>query len=87
MKFIIGEDFWTMLERASYRGAIGLYYSSTWSGVLAYVIFASIMILAVIGLFTVVKMLLTGKPSSSGSSSNKSGLTKQEREWLYGKKK
>lgn len=57
MKFIIGEDFWTMLERATYRGAIGLYYDSTWSGVLAYIIFAAIIIFAVIGLITVLKTL------------------------------
>lgn len=84
MKFIIGEDFWTMLERATYRGAIGLYYDSTWSGVLAYIIFAAIIIFAVIGLITVLKMVFgIGNKSTMKS---KSGLSKQEQQWLFGKK-
>lgn len=54
MKFIIEEGGWSWLERATYRGAIGLFYDSTWGGVLAYIIFAIICLLAVIGLITVI---------------------------------
>lgn len=57
MKFIIGEGGWSWLERASYRGAIGLFYNSTWEGVLTYLIFGIICILAVIGFITVLKLL------------------------------
>ena len=53
MKFMIGEGGWSWLERASYRGAIGLFYDDTLGGVLSYLIFGVIMILAIIGLFTV----------------------------------
>lgn len=53
MKFLIGEGGWSWLERATYRGAIGLFYDSTWGGVLAYAIVAILCILAVIGLITV----------------------------------
>lgn len=61
MKFIIGEGGWSWLERASYRGAIGLFYDDTLGGVLAYLIFAVVAILAVIGLFTVLKWLFFGR--------------------------
>lgn len=61
MKFLIGEGGWTWLERATYRGAIGLYYDSTWGGVLTYIIFGLFIIFAVIGLFTVVKWIFSGK--------------------------
>lgn len=61
MKFIIGEGGWNWLERATYRGAIGIFFSNTWSGILAYLIFGLICILAVIGFFTVIKWLFTGK--------------------------
>lgn len=60
MKFIIGgEDWWGWLERASYRGAIGIFYESTWSGVLAYALLAIVAILAVIGLLTVISWIIT----------------------------
>ena len=29
MKFIIGENGWSFLERMTYRGAIGIFYEST----------------------------------------------------------
>ena len=60
MKFLIGEGGWSWLERAMYRGGIGLFYDSTWGGVLAYAIFAIVCILAVIGLITVISFLFSG---------------------------
>ncbi len=61
MKFIISEGGWSMLERFTYRGAIGLFYESTLGGMLAYLIFAIIIALAAIGLVTVLKWLFTGR--------------------------
>lgn len=57
MKFIIGESGWSWLERATYRGAIGLFYDNTLGGILAYLIFGIVAILAIIGFFTVLKWL------------------------------
>ena len=61
MKFIINEGGWSMLERFTYRGAIGLFYESTIGGMLAYLIFAILIALAAIGLVTVLKWLFTGR--------------------------
>lgn len=62
MKFIIGgEGSWGWLERATYRGAIGIFYDDTLNGLLAYLIFGIICLLAVIGLFTVLKWLFFGR--------------------------
>ena len=61
MKFMIGEGGWNWLERATYRGGIGLYYNDTWGGVLTYLVFGIIMLLAVIGLISVLKWLLFGR--------------------------
>lgn len=61
MKFIIGEGGWSWLERATYRGAIGLFYDDTFSGLLAYLIFGIICLLAVIGLLTVLKWIFFGR--------------------------
>lgn len=58
MKLIIGaETGWGWLERATYRGAIGLFYDDTWSGLLAYLIVGLICLLAVIGLITVIRLI------------------------------
>lgn len=57
MKFIIGESGWSWLERATYRGAIGLFYDNTLGGILAYLIFGIVAILAIVGFFTVLKWL------------------------------
>ena len=65
MKFIIGEGGWSWLERASYRGAIGLFYNSTWEGVLTYLIFGIICVLAVVGLFTVLNLIFGRKKKAS----------------------
>lgn len=61
MKFIMGEGWTAMLERFSYRGVIGLFYNDTLGGVLTYLVFGIVAILAVIGLITVLKWLLFGK--------------------------
>ena len=61
MKFMIGEGGWSWLERMAYRGAIGLFYSTTWGGVLAYIIFTAMCIFAVIGMVTVLKWIFTRK--------------------------
>lgn len=60
MKFIIGEGGWSMLERASYHGGIGLFFDNTLGGICAYTIFAIFCILAVIGLITVTSWLIRG---------------------------
>ncbi len=63
MKLIIGENGWSWLERASYRGAIGLFYDSTLGGMLAYIVFGLVCILSLIGLWVVIKTILFGFPS------------------------
>ena len=57
MKFLIGEGGWSYLERVSYRGVIGLFFDSTWTGVLSYFLFGLFCILAVIGLVVVLRAL------------------------------
>ena len=61
MKFIITERAWTMLENLTYRGVIGLFYDSTLTGMLAYLLFGIICAFAIIGLFATVKWLFTRK--------------------------
>lgn len=62
MKFIVGgEGGMAWLERATYRGAIGIFYDDTLHGMLAYLIFGVICILTVIGLFTVLKWIFFGR--------------------------
>lgn len=61
MKFIISEGGWSMLERFTYRGAIGLFYESTLGGLLAYLVFALLIIFAAIGIVTTLKWLFTGR--------------------------
>lgn len=61
MKFIMGEDWISLLDRISYRGVIGLAYESTWDGVLAYIIFGLFCVFAIIGLITVLKFLFFGR--------------------------
>lgn len=70
MKFLIGEGGWSWLERATYRGAIGFFYDSTWGGVLTYAIVAIICILAVIGLITVLGWLFSGMKGKKKMSSH-----------------
>lgn len=71
MKFLMGESGWSWLERVTYRGGIGLFYSSTWGGVLAYIVFAAVCILAVIGLITVIGFLFGRKGKKKLSSHEK----------------
>lgn len=69
MKFLIGEGGWSWLERATYRGAIGLFYDSTWGGVLAYIIFGLVCVLAIIGLIAVISFIFSrgGKKKMNAS--------------------
>ena len=60
MKFIVGEDWTSILDRLSYRGIIGLAYESTLSGILAYILFGLLCIFAFIGFITVLKWILFG---------------------------
>ena len=49
MKLIIGgENSLAWLERMTYHGTIGIFYRTTWEGVLSYLIIGLIIILAVI---------------------------------------
>ena len=84
MKFIIGEDWETLWERFEYRGCIGLFYNNTWEGVLAYIVVGLICLLAIIGIITVVKWLLT-RNHNNYDKHNKSGLSKDEYKWLHSK--
>lgn len=70
MKFLMGEGGWSWLERATYRGGIGLFYDTTLGGVLAYVIFAIVCLLAVIGLITVIGWLFGGMKGKKKMSSH-----------------
>lgn len=65
MKFIIGEGGWSWLERIAYRGCIGIFYDSTWGGVLTYLIVGLICLFAVIGVISVLKWLIFGKPKKN----------------------
>ena len=71
MKFLMGEGGWSQLERALYRGGIGLFYDTTWGGVLAYIIFAVVCVLAVIGLITVISFLFSRKGKKKMSDSER----------------
>lgn len=57
--FLGGEGFWQWLERATYRGAIGLFYKDTLTGILAYAIVIIIAILAIIGLISVIGWIIS----------------------------
>lgn len=68
MRFIIGgEGAFGWVERMTYRGAIGIFYTTTWEGVLTYIIAAVIVLLAIIGLFTVLKYLFSRKKSKESA--------------------
>ena len=71
MKFLMGEGSLSQLERALYRGGIGLFYNSTWGGVLTYIVFALMCILAAIGLITVLNFFFGKKSKKKTSSSEK----------------
>ena len=72
MKFVIGaEDFLGWLDRATYKGAIGIFYNDTWSGVLAYLIFGLIIIFAVIGFVALLKFLFFRPKKPKTSSADK----------------
>ena len=57
MIFLIGEDAWSRLERAAYRGGIGMYYNSTWGGLITYLIFGLICLFAIIGIIVTLKFI------------------------------
>lgn len=62
MKFIWGGENWVgYLERLAYDGAIGFFYKDTLGGMAAYAVAGIIALLALIGLFTVIKWLFTRK--------------------------
>lgn len=71
MKFIMGEGLWSQLERALYRGGIGLFYDNVWGGILAYIIFGTVCVLAVIGLITIITLLFSRKGKKKMSSHEK----------------
>ena len=61
MKFIIGENAFSYLERIAYRGCVGLFYSSTIGGVLTFIIAILFFALAIIGLITVLRFFIKGR--------------------------
>ncbi len=64
MRIIIGEGVDKMLYRAAYPGSIGFFYNTTLGGLISYLLFAAICILALIGLATVIIMISKHKKSS-----------------------
>lgn len=59
MKLIIGgESGWEYFERWAYDGVIGLFYKTTFQGLLAYLIFGIMITLSLIGLYTVIKWII-----------------------------
>lgn len=61
MKFIITEDALKRLSTIGYRGVIGFFWNNTLGGILAYVLCILIMILSIVGAFTILKWLVGGK--------------------------
>lgn len=59
MTFLIGESGWDWLERATYRGGIGIYYNSTLGGVLTYLVFGLFCLFAVIGVAVTLKFIFS----------------------------
>lgn len=59
MTFLIGESGWDWLERATYRGGIGMYYNTTWGGVLTYLVFGLICLFTIIGVITTLKFIVS----------------------------
>ena len=59
MKIIIGESGWSMIERLAYRGAIGIFFRDTLSGVLAYALFGLICLFATIGVIATIKFIIS----------------------------
>ena len=59
MIFLIGEDAWSRWERAAFRGGIGMYYNSTWEGLVTYLIFGLFCLFAIIGIIVVVKFVVS----------------------------
>lgn len=72
MKFVIGaEDFWGWLDRATYKGAIGIFYNDTWSGVLAYILLGLLVLFAFIGIIATLKFLFFRPKKPKMTSSEK----------------
>ena len=59
MKFIINEGGRIHFNYEAYHGVIGIFYDSTWSGVLTYLIFGLICIFTIIGIIATLKFVLT----------------------------
>lgn len=55
MRFIMTEDAWERFGTYAYRGVIGLFYDSTLGGVLSMIIFALLVLFAVIGIISALK--------------------------------
>lgn len=63
IKFLIGaEGHSGMWARYNYGGAIGIFYTGTWHGVLAYTIVTVILVFAVIGVVSTIKHLALSRP-------------------------
>lgn len=60
MTFIFSETGLSYIERLMYKGAIGIFYSDTLSGILAYILFAFFTLMAIIGTFCTLKAIITG---------------------------
>lgn len=65
MRFIFGgESLSGYMSRFMARGMFGIAYDSTFTGMLAFLIFAAVMVLAAIGLVRVIKWALFEMPIS-----------------------
>ncbi|MCI8593753.1 MAG: hypothetical protein HFF09_00670 [Oscillospiraceae bacterium] len=65
MKFIFGEGFEALLYRYAARGMIGFVWDGTLGAIGAFIISLIIVILAVVGLITIIKRLLFGRKKSN----------------------
>lgn len=62
MTLLIGENGWSLLERITYRGTIGLFYNTTWQGIQAYIIFGLLCLFALIGIICTISWLCFKMP-------------------------
>ena len=60
MVFIFSESGLSYIERLMYKGAIGIFYSDTLSGILAYILFAFFSVMAFVGILCTLKAIITG---------------------------
>lgn len=61
MKFMAGESAVDFFERLMYRGGIGIFYNSTFGGIIAWILFFAICICTIVGAVTIIKWIVKGR--------------------------